>query len=76
MRTWTAPEISCVLLLVDLYLTGLRFGDSHLVNLSLRSFVLSSFVINFLSCFSCSLFNSFLCNFVVCFVLFMLKVAL
>ena len=71
-----APKIRCVLLLVDLYLTGLGLGDTHLVNLSLRSFVLSSFVTNFLSCFSCSIFISFLCNFVVCFVLFMHKVAL
>ena len=48
MRSWIAPEINCSLLLVVLYLTGLKLRDLHLVTFSLRSFVLSSFVINFL----------------------------
>ncbi|KAK9991222.1 hypothetical protein SO802_026207 [Lithocarpus litseifolius] len=44
LRTWIAPETSCLLLLVDLYLIGLNLGNSHLVILSLLSFVLFSLV--------------------------------
>ena len=35
LRTWIASEISCLLLLANLYLTSLELGDSHLVILSL-----------------------------------------
>ena len=45
MRIWKAPTTSCLLLLVALFLTGLGFGDSSLVILSLCSLVLS-FVIS------------------------------
>ena len=48
LRTWITPEISCLILLVDPYSTGHGLRDSRLVILCLLSFVLSSFVINFL----------------------------
>ena len=48
MRTWIVLLISCFLSLVVLYSTGLGLRDSHLVILSLLSFVLSSFVISFI----------------------------
>ena len=62
MRSWIALEINCSLLLVVLYLNGLKLGDLYLVTLSLRSFVLFSFVINFLLRF---LFLFFLLLFVI-----------
>ena len=38
LRIWIAPVIRCLLLLVELFLIGLKFGDSHLVIPSLLFF--------------------------------------
>ena len=47
MRTWIVSEIRFLLLLVELFLTSLRFGDLRLVILFLIFLVLFSFVISF-----------------------------
>ena len=57
MRTCIVLLISCFLSLVVLYSIGLGLGDSHLVILSILSFVLCSFVISFILCFLFFLFS-------------------
>ena len=69
LRTWIALEIIYLLLLTDFFSIGLGLGDSNLVILSLRSFVLSSFIIIFLLgflLFFVSFFSLYFC-FALCF---------